>query len=305
MTEAHILDDAVLYKHVHEQFRNVCAQSDAQRLAFLDEPRWIGYQKAQFILDTLIGLMNKPKRPRMPNLLLVGDSNNGKTTIIRRFEHLCGTGYVDEESEAVRPIVVAEAPPSAYEKGLYVSILGQFWTPFRPSDTVTALRHNAINKLRACKAKVLVIDELHSLLAGTPVKQRQTMNSIKMLCNELCIPIIGVGTRDAVRVLHTDPQHASRFDVVSLSKWELDEDFQRLLAGFEKVLPLKLSSDLPDPELATAMHTICDGNLGDLHRLLVECAKKAIVTGKEQITMEIVQSKSWVRPSKGLRELHA
>lgn len=305
MTEAQTLDEPVLYKHIHEQFRHVCAMTDAQRLAFLDEPRWIGYPKAQFILDTLIGLMNKPKRPRMPNLLLVGDSNNGKTTIIRRFEQLCGGGYVDEESEAVRPIVVAEAPPSADEKGLYVSILSQFWTPFRASDTATSLRHSVIYKLRACKAKVLVIDELHSLLAGAPVKQRQTMNAIKMLCNELCIPVVGVGTRDAVRVLHTDPQHASRFDVVSLAKWELDEDFQRLVAGFEKVLPLKLRSDLAEPELATALHSICDGNLGDLHRLLSECARKAISTGKEQITMEIVQSKHWVRPTKGLRELQA
>ncbi|MDP4078525.1 TniB family NTP-binding protein [Acidovorax sp. A1169] len=281
----------------------MCGYSDAQRLSFLDEPRWIGYPKAQFILDTLIGLMNKPKRPRMPNLLLVGDSNNGKTTIISRFEQLCGSGFIDEESEAVRPIVVAESPPNADEKGLYVSILSQFWTPFRASDTVTSLRHTAITKLRACKAKVLVIDELHSLLSGPPAKQRQVMNSIKMLCNELRIPVVGVGTRDAVRVLHTDPQHASRFDVVSLSKWELNEDFQRLLAGFELVLPLKLKSDLAEPELATAMHSICDGNLGDLNRLLVECAKKAISTGTEKITMEIVQSKQWVRPTKGLREL--
>eukprot|EP01030_Chromulinospumella_sphaerica_P000028 gene28-33_t len=96
---------AMQYLHVHEQFRYVCELSDAQRIAFLDEPRWVGYSHAKFVMDTLLGLMNKPKRPRMPNLLLVGDSNNGKTTIIRRFEKLCGTGYVDEESEAVRPIL--------------------------------------------------------------------------------------------------------------------------------------------------------------------------------------------------------
>ena len=115
---------------MHEQFRYVCELSDAQRIAFLDEPRWVGYSHAKFVMDTLVGLMNKPKRPRMPNLLLVGDSNNGKSTIIRRFETLCGTGYVDEESEAVRPIVIAESPPGADEKGLYISILSQFWSPF-------------------------------------------------------------------------------------------------------------------------------------------------------------------------------
>lgn len=303
MTATNSSPSPMQYLHVHEQFRYACELSDVQRIAFLDEPRWVGYSHAKFVLDTLVGLMNKPKRPRMPNLLLVGDSNNGKTTIIRRFEKLCGTGYVDEESEAVRPIVIAESPPGADEKGLYISILSQFWSPVRANATATVLRHEAINKLRRCKAKVLIIEELHSLLIGPAVKQRLLMNAIKMLCNELCIPVVGVGTRDAVRVLHTDPQHASRFDVISLPKWVLNKDFQTLVAGFESVLPLKRQSNLADPELATALHTICDGNLGDLHRLLVECTINAITKGTEQITMDIVQSNQWLKPTKGHREL--
>lgn len=96
------------------------------------------------------------------------------------------------------------------------------------------------------------------------------------MCGELAIPIVGVGTREAVRVLHTDPQHASRFDVVALPMWELNQDFQRLLAGFEKVLPLQKPSRLHQPELASRLHTISGGNLGDLHRLLVVCATDAI-----------------------------
>lgn len=291
------------YLHVHERFRDVLKLSDADRIAFLDESRWIGYEKAQFILDTLVGLMKKPKRPRMPSLLIVGDSNMGKTTIIRRFESLCGQGHIDAESVSVRPIIVAEAPPSADEKGLYVSILRRFWAPFRVNDTVAALRHEAINRLLSCKAQILVIDELHSILLGPPTKQRQVMNSIKMLCNELCIPIVGVGTRDAVKVLHTDPQHASRFDVISLPKWELDEAFQKMLAGFERVLPLKKPSNLSEPELATALHSIADGNLGDLQRLLVECSKQAISSGTECISLDIVRGKVWVRPTRGIREL--
>lgn len=32
--------------------------------------------------------------------------------------HLFGQGYMNEEAEPVKPIIVAEAPPSADEKGL-------------------------------------------------------------------------------------------------------------------------------------------------------------------------------------------
>lgn len=293
------------FEHIHPDFRHIMMFSDKERINFLDEPRWIGYQTAQQIMDTLQGLLQKPTRPRMPNLLLVGDSNNGKTTVIRRFRDLCGQGYVNEEAEPVKPIIVSEAPPSADEKSLYISILERFFTPYRATDPVSKLRYQVIHLFRACHVRMLVIDEFHSLLTGSAVKQREVMNAIKLLCNELAIPIVGVGTREAVRVLHTDPQHASRFDVMSLPAWELNQDFQRLLAGFEKVLPLKNSSKLHQPELAIILHAISEGNIGNLHRLLVECAKEAITGGKEHIDTAIIEGKAWVRPTRGIREVIA
>lgn len=293
------------YEHIHPDFRHVMSLSDQERIGFLDEPRWIGYQTAQQIMDTLQGLLHKPARPRMPNLLLVGDPNNGKTTIVRRFRDLCGQGYVNEDAEPVKPIILAEAPPSADEKSLYISILERFFTPYRASDPVSKLRYQVIHLFRACHVRMLIIDEFHSLLTGSAIKQREVMNAIKLLCNELAIPIVGVGTREAVRVLHTDPQHASRFDVMSLPIWELNQDFQRLLAGFEKVFPLKNPSRLHQPELATALHAISEGNIGNLHRLLVECAKEAVKSGREQIDKTVVGSKAWVRPTRGIREVMA
>ena len=291
------------YDHLHQDFTAIIALSNEERIAVMDQPRWIGYTRATEILDVMQGLLNKPQRPRMPNLLIVGDSNNGKTTLIRRFYDLCGKSFVDENANPVRPIILAEAPTSADEKALYVSILERFWTPYRATDQVAKLRYQVIHLMRACQVRMLIIDELHSLLAGTATKQREVMNALKLLCNELCIPIVGVGTREAVRVLHTDPQHASRFDVASLPIWSLDKDFQRLLASFEKVLPLKNPSRLHTPELANKLHSISEGNIGNLHRLLVECSKEAIKSGSDQITTEIVERKKWIRPTRGIREL--
>ncbi|HUX89245.1 MAG TPA: TniB family NTP-binding protein [Gallionellaceae bacterium] len=293
------------YEHIHPEFRHIMGMSDKERIDFMDQPRWIGNRSAQQIMDTLQGLIHKPVRPRMPNLLIVGDSNNGKTTIVRRFQDLCGQAYVNDDSEPVKPVILAEAPPSADEKGLYISILERFFTPYRASDPTSKLRYQVVHLLRLCHTRVLIIDEFHSLLTGTPVKQREVMNAIKLLCNELAIPIVGVGTREAVRVLHTDPQHASRFDVMTLPLWELNKDFQQLLAGFEKVLPLKKASKLHTPELASLLHIISEGNTGNLHRLLVVCAKEAIICGKEQIDKPIIESKAWLRPTRGIREVIA
>ncbi len=291
------------YEHIYPDFRHIVALSEKERIEFMDMPRWIGYKAARQIVDLLHSFLNKPKRHRMPNLLIVGDSNNGKTTIIHRFKDLCGKGYINEDSEPVKPVIIAESPPSADEKGLYISILEQFFAPYRATDPIAKLRYQVIHLFRACHVSLLIIDELHSLLTGTPLKQREVMNAIKLLCNELAIPVVGVGTREAVRVLHTDPQHASRFDVISLPAWELNKDFQRLLVGFEKILPLKKPSKLNSPEVASLLHTISEGNMGNLHRLLVECSIEAIKTEKELIDKTIIESKSWIRPTRGIREI--
>ncbi|MGJ8586285.1 MAG: TniB family NTP-binding protein [Marinosulfonomonas sp.] len=289
-------------EHIHPDFRHIMALSDKERIEFMDQPRWVSYPVAQRTLDHLQGLLNKPPRPRMPNVLIVGESNNGKTTIVKRFFELCGRGYVNDESEPVKPVILAEAPPSADEKSLYLSILHQFHAPHRPSDPVSKLRYQVVHLFRACSVRLLIIDEFHSLLTGSAIKQREVMNAIKFLCNELAIPIVGVGTRDAVRVLHTDPQHASRFDVMPIPNWELNPDFQKLLANFEAVLPLKHPSRLYQPELANLLHSISEGVLGNLLRLITECATQAIVSGADQIDKSIIENNAWLRPTHGIRE---
>ncbi|MCD0164797.1 MULTISPECIES: TniB family NTP-binding protein [unclassified Deinococcus] len=292
------------YDHLHPDFRHVMLLSDAERIEFLQQPRWISYADAQHGLDTLQSLFHAPKRPRMPNLLICAESYNGKTTLIRRFQHLCGQGYMDAQAEPVKPLLLAEAPPQAGEKEVYVCLLEQFFTPYRITDPPAKLRYQLIHLCRVCKVRMIIIDEFHSLLEGTSRQQRVVMNTLKLLCNELMIPIVCVGTQKAKQALQIDPQYASRFDVLTLPLWKLDPDFQRLLAGFERILPLKHPSNLGAVELAPLLHTISGGNLGDLHRLLMECVKEAIVRRTERIDLPLLERKrQWQRPSNGIREL--
>ena len=291
------------YQHVHEKFRHILFLSEKERLAFLDEPRWIGYATANTIIDNLQGLMNKAKRPRMPNLLIIGDSNNGKTTLVNHFSKKFGVTYLNDNQDAVIPIVTIQAPPSANEKELYITLIEFFGLPYRSTKSSVDLRYQVLHAFRELNVKMLIIDEIHSLLTGTPRQQRQIMNTIKLICNELQIPIVGVGTKDAIRVLHTDPQHASRFDVAEIPIWSNNNDFKKLLGSFEKIMPLKKASNLQNSELATQIYHISDGNLGNIHRLLVECTSDAIKQGEEFITLNNIEDKSWLRPTQGLRKI--
>ena len=289
--------------HLDPKFRDILEQPPAHRLRFLDHPRWIDYRVADIVLATLKRLLEMPSRPRMPNLLIIGEPNNGKTTLVTRFRDRDGKAYVDEEGQSVKPVVLAQAPPNADEKALYISILEQFWAPYRATAPVAQLRYQTIHMLKACQTRMLIIDEIHSLLIGTALKQREVMNALKLLCNELMIPIVGVGTKDAVQVLHTDDQHKSRFDVVMLPLWKNDTEFQQLVAGFEQVLPLKHPSNLAHPDTANPLHIISGGNIGNLHKLLVECAREAIASGAERIDRRTVEKFRWMQPTHGIRML--
>lgn len=291
------------YPHLHSICSEVMNATDEQRCYFLEESRWIGYDRAKKIHSLLERMITNPKRTRANNLLISGDPNNGKTTLIKRFVE----NYTEQVNYGVevptRPVIVAEAPPSADEKGLYVSILERFWAPYSASSPKSKLLHQIIHLLRETEVKMLIIDEVHSMITGSVVKQREVMNSIKSICNTVGIPVVLAGTSEAVRVLHLDPQHRTRFNVAELPSWELDASFQRLLRGFEMVMPLRKESKIYDSEKATLIYEITNGVIGDVNSLVCECATKAIETGKEYIDLEIIKSTEWIKYKDGVRTI--
>lgn len=289
------------YGHIHKNFRHIALLPNNERIAFIDTPRWIGYSRANEVIEVMQGLMNKVKQHRMPNLLLIGDSNNGKTTIIQDFAERFGESYSDEH--LVVPVCLIQAPPSANEKDLYISLIDYFALPYRSSDSAGVLRAQAVHTLRETHVKILIIDEVHSMLTGTARQQRLIMNAIKYLCNALQLPIVLCGTKDAVRILHTDPQHASRFDVAELPLWQNDKEFRRLVGSFERILPLKKPSNLTETSVLNLIYSISGGNIGNIKRLINECAIEAIESGEERITSKMIEDRSWLRPTKGLRKI--
>lgn len=290
------------YEHVHEKFRHIVSLSDEERLLFINEPRFIPYPSANEMIETLKNLLNMPKQHRMPNLMIIGDSNNGKTTIIQQFLKKHGETYIDENEELNIPVVSIQSPSTANEKALYIEILESMVLPHKATQPAVVLQKQVIHALRNVHAKMLIIDEIHSLLAGTAIKQRELMNVIKYMCNELMIPIVLVGTMDAVRVLHTDPQHASRFPIQELAIRKNDKEFMRIVGSFERIYPLKKPSNLTEPTKLNLIYSISEGKIGNIKNLLNACATAAIKSKQEQITLDIIKEHSWLRSTQGIRK---
>jgi len=74
------------YPHLGKLAISQIDMSDDERIKIIKEGSWISYTRANEILDQMEELFNHPRILRMPNMLLVGASNNGKTQILRHFE---------------------------------------------------------------------------------------------------------------------------------------------------------------------------------------------------------------------------
>jgi hypothetical protein len=168
-----------------------------ERIAKIRSGCWIRYSSAEAVLKKLEELLLLPKTHRMPNLLLVGETNNGKTALVNHFVRRHQPQFGDQDTPSHIPILLVQAPPVPDEGRLYQAILRQLFPPCRPSQRIDLLQREALRLLQAVDVKALIIDEIHHVLAGSTLKQRHFLNVLKYMGNELQIPLIAVGTRDA------------------------------------------------------------------------------------------------------------
>jgi hypothetical protein len=102
----------------------------------------------------------------MPNLLLVGDTNNGKTALVNRFLARHQPQAASDGTTSCIPIVFVQAPPLPDERRFYQAILSKVFAPFRPSRTAANLQFETVQLLASVGVKMLIIDEIQHVLAG-------------------------------------------------------------------------------------------------------------------------------------------
>lgn len=272
-----------------------------ERIWRIRADHWIGYTRAQSALHRLEELFSWPRKQRMPNLLIIGPTNNGKSMIVEKFRrsHIAAES-VDGDHELI-PVVVVQTPSEPSVARFYAMLLASIGAPLRPRAKVAELEHLALNLLRKVKAKMLVIDELHNILAGKSDVQREFLNLIRFLGNELKIPIVGVGVRDAFLAIRTDNQLENRFEPFMLPVWEEGDELLSLLASFTSVLPLKRPSLIATEDMARYILSRTEGTIGEIAKLLTEAAIVAVNSGEESITQRVLSLCSYESPTERRR----
>lgn len=281
---------------LHPRTRQLLGQSSEARLRDVMSPKWIGYHRAKEALAKLEGLFSHPKTHRMPNLMIHGPTNNGKTMIVRRFlrDHPPSDNPGGDAVEV--PILLVQMPFSPEPRRFYRAILDQLFATYRHSDTLANLETQAVRLLKSCGIQVLIIDELHNILAGRADNQRQFLNLIRYLGNELEIPVVCLGIQSALRAIQIDEQLANRFEPFGLPVWTDGKEFRRLLNSIESILPLKERSNLSEEGLAGTIMALSEGTIGEVLMLLRAGAKLAIEAEVERIDEKVLRNCGYISP---------
>jgi len=174
--------------HMAPEVREDAHLCDQERIQRIRVERWISYPKADFVLSRLNELLTYPPRDRMPSLLLFGSTGIGKTKILRKFMRDHPARFDRRTGVTTSPVVSMQMPPEPDEKSFYEELLGALQAPVRQSHTAGALRRTSRDLLGLMGARMLIIDEVHSLLAGTYRQQRIMLNTLARQ-PQLCVDL--------------------------------------------------------------------------------------------------------------------
>ena len=287
------------YQHLQPSARVWADEDDASRVRRIRTDRWIAYARAEAALAAIEDVLSFPKRTRMPNLLLVGPTNNGKTMIVEKFRRAHPPTEVTADADGVAdiPVIRVQMPSGPDERRFFGAILDAMGLEAWRGDTVGARQDLAVRLMRKTGVRLLVIDELHNVLSGTATQQRRLLNLLRWLGNELQIPLVGVGTAEALRAIRSDDQLVNRFEPIPLPLWTEDDAYLRLLNTLEAVLPLRCASGLARPALASKIFSLSEGVLDEIIAVVTRAAARAVTSGAEAITPRLLDETGFTRPS--------
>jgi hypothetical protein len=155
--------------------------------------------------------------------------------------------------------------------------------------TVSELEVRTLSHLRDMDLKMLMIDEVHNLLAGSYREQRRFLNMLRFLANDLCASLVVFGVNEALEAIRGDDQLARRLDEHFLPLWEDDVEFSRLIQTLIAAMALERRSGLTVGSLRIILN-VTGGVTSRVFTMIKSLAIDAIESGEERITDEAVNA---------------
>lgn len=224
------------------------------------------------------------------NLLVLGDSGTGKTSLARMFTERYPKQVLLERD--VVPVLYASVPAAATIAGTVEAILAQLGD-FQPDrGTISVKTARAVKLAKGCAVEMLLFDEAqHIQDRGKSQSQYFVGDWLKTFIDALSLPVTLLGLPRTQGLLQVNEQLRRRFShSLSLSlesggQEPDEEDSIALFASLAEALPLPLN---PRPfgwkELGLRLHFATQGRIAYVKQLLVQAYGCAINSGADSIT---------------------
>lgn len=272
------------YDHLAPAAREVIALPATERIARMRSRRFAEYPRCRHVLDLMAEQIDRPKGSLKLDLLIWGESGQGKTTIFRK--HLRDHPVTSDKATGIRrtPVIGIEMPPMCDVKWFYTELLRAIDAPpLTGKSDIPLMAERIVHLYRRMDVRQIAVDEFHNVLMGSPRQQRIMLAVIRNLSNVLEIPLVLFGIQDAREALLHDRQFARRFRFVELPTWSPGEEFNALVGSVLRSLPLRRPSVLTARAIK-ALATHSQGVTANVFETLVELGVQAIQSEEERIT---------------------
>lgn len=290
-------------EHLHSRTRSfleTCTGKDAKakKISFVKETPWIPHTAVESIYSKMNQILEHPRTHRMPDLLIVARSNNGKTTLLNRFAEK-NKATIDEEDGTLHAPVIAAVMPHDPTEVLFINaLLKSVQLNVKKNDTFPNKLEQLHHTLQRIDCKIILLDEIQHIAAGSARTQRLIMNMIKNLSSILQLSFIVAGAPPAMNIFSFDDQLKNRFKPAVIPPWSNGDELDSLLASFESLLPLEEPSDLSSNSMSQYILTHTDRTIGDIYELLQFSAIYAIKHGEKRITRTTMEKSGHMSPQK-------
>jgi hypothetical protein len=188
------------------------------------------------------------------HLFILGNSRAGKTRMVKRYSMRPeNKPYIQIDEMGNETLMMPVVYISLYRPftiiGFFQQILEALGRPVFPTKpSIDSVRRAAMNLLKDQGVKVIIVDEIQSVINTPFVKPADALQPIKDVSDNGKVSIIGCGLPEAKGLSSMDDQYAFRFRTFHMHPFEAcNEEFLSFIKGFEEQInapfPLGISDN--------------------------------------------------------------
>lgn len=266
------------HPHLFKKTALLLNASKEERVRFVHEDKFIMHATAKKVLGAMKEIYLRPKAVvRPPCLAVIGNSNEGKSAVAKRFFRDLGGdparffGIHDE-----MPVVLVEMPPRATEPRVCLAIARALGlTAYGTATKSRLVTDNVMRALVAKKVQMLILIELQHV-EPLPESERQVVYDLIKGISNHGISVVGIGTEEARYCIAEDEQVANRMRVIRLTSFAHDQELRDFLHSLQHYYPLAKPSNLGSVAIAKEIYGRTNGIVGEVVALCNAAAAYAI-----------------------------